>query len=130
MNILINSSKTMVSAPGRPGLQKPALQKQAKQLDAILKGYSAAELAKLMHLSSKLAEATHDLVAQWNTRPLKQTAAIDAFKGDIYRGLVAESLSEEARWYANESLRILSGLYGILRPLDGIMPYRLELMYP
>ena len=130
MNILINSSKTMIATPAHADLQKPALLKQAKQLDAILKDYSAPELAKLMHLSPKLAGETHALIARWNTRPLKQTAAIDAFKGDIYRGLVAETFTPEERCHANESLRILSGLYGILRPLDGIMPYRLELMYP
>ena len=55
MNILINSSKTMIATPAHADLQKPALLKQAKQLDAILKDYSAPELAKLMHLSPKLA---------------------------------------------------------------------------
>ena len=130
MEILINSSKTMVSLPDNTALQKPALQKQAKELDAILKGYSVAELAKLMHLSPALAEETHALIARWNTRPLRQSAAIDAFRGDIYRGLVAQTLSDDDRCYARGVLRILSGLYGILRPFDAIMPYRLELMYP
>jgi cytoplasmic iron level regulating protein YaaA (DUF328/UPF0246 family) len=130
MEILINSSKTMVSLPDNTALQKPALQKQAKELDAILKGYSVAELAKLMHLSPALAAETHELIKRWNTRPLRQSAAIDAFRGDIYRGLVAQTLSDDDRCYARGVLRILSGLYGILRPFDAIMPYRLELMYP
>jgi uncharacterized protein len=130
MEIFINSSKTMVSSPGEESLQKPALLKQAKGLDALLKGYSVAELAKLMHLSPALAEETHALIERWNTRPLRQSAAIDAFRGDIYRGLIAQTLSDDDRWYSRDVLRILSGLYGILRPFDGIMPYRLELMYP
>ena len=130
MEIFINSSKSMVSSPGDASLQKPALQKQAKELDALLKGYSVAELAKLMHLSPALAGETHALIKRWNTRPLKQTAAIDAFRGDIYRGLIAQTLSDDDRCYARDVLRILSGLYGILRPFDAVMPYRLELMYP
>jgi len=130
MEIFINSSKTMVSSPDDASLQKPALQKQAKELDALLKGYSVAELARLMHLSPALAAETHALIKRWNTRPLKQSAAIDAFRGDIYRGLVAQTLSDDDRWYSRDVLRILSGLYGILRPFDAIMPYRLELMYP
>jgi uncharacterized protein len=129
MEIFINSSKTMISAHAA-GLQKPALLKQAKDLDAILKAYSVAELAKLMHLSPALAEETHALIKRWNTRPLRQSAAIDAFRGDIYRGLVAQTLSDDDRCYSRDVLRILSGLYGILRPFDAIMPYRLELMYP
>lgn len=130
MIILINSSKTMVAAPGSEPLQRPALLRQAKELQETLKTLSAADLRKRMHLSADLAEATAALIARWNTRPKQQTAAIDAFRGDIYRGLLAETLTEQQRVYANETLRILSGLYGILRPFDGIMPYRLELMYP
>ncbi|MGH2551282.1 MAG: YaaA family protein, partial [Thermomicrobiales bacterium] len=119
----------MAAAPGNAHLQRPALLKQAKELQETLKALSVADLRKTMHLSADLAEATATLIAKWNTRPKQQTAALDAFRGDIYRGLVAETLTDEQRTYANETLRILSGLYGILRPFDGIVPYRLELMY-
>jgi len=127
--ILINSSKTMAAAPGNEPLLRPALLRQAKELQETLKSLSVADLRKKMHLSADLGEASAALIARWNTRPKQQTAAIDAFRGDIYRGLVAETLTEPQRVYANETLRILSGLYGILRPFDGIVPYRLELMY-
>lgn len=130
MIILINSSKTMVSEPSECGLQRPALLEQAEQLDAILKAKSVAELKSLMHLSPKLAASTHALIQRWNADPKQQTPAIDAFRGDIYRGLKAQSLTEDQRAYSNTVLRILSGLYGIIRPFDGITPYRLELMYP
>jgi hypothetical protein len=129
MIVLINSSKTMVSEPGVCGLQRPALLGRAKQLDATLKAKSVAELKSLMHLSAKLAASTHALIQRWNADPTQQTPAIDAFRGDIYRGLKAQSLAEDQRAYANSVLRILSGLYGIVRPFDGITPYRLELMY-
>jgi cytoplasmic iron level regulating protein YaaA (DUF328/UPF0246 family) len=111
-------------------MQQPALLERAKQLDAILKSKSVVELKSLMHLSAKLAASTHDLIQRWTATPEEQTLAIDAFRGDIYRGLKAQSLTENQRTYANEVLRVLSGLYGIIRPFDGITPYRLELMYP
>jgi cytoplasmic iron level regulating protein YaaA (DUF328/UPF0246 family) len=129
MLILINSSKTMVSRPGSPLRQTPIFRDRAKQLMARLDQLDQAELRALMHLSPKLAVSTEALIDAWSTRPAKQTLAIDAFQGDIYRGLAADTLSGSDRDYANEVLRILSGLYGMLRPYDGIMPYRLELEY-
>jgi cytoplasmic iron level regulating protein YaaA (DUF328/UPF0246 family) len=129
ITILINSSKTMVSNPGSPLAQTPLFRNQARQLASRLKELDRAELRALMHVSPKLAESTEALIAAWNTRPARQTLALDAFQGDIYRGLVAATLSGEDRDYANEVLRMLSGLYGMLRPYDGIMPYRLELEY-
>jgi hypothetical protein len=128
--ILINSSKTMISVPDVEGLSRPALLRQARVLQETLQTLGVADLSKKMHLSEELATATAGLIKRWNTRPKQQTAALDAFRGDIYKGLVAETLTPEQRAYANDTLRILSGLYGILRPFDGIMPYRLELLYP
>ena len=129
MIVLINSSKTMRAKPGSAGRQRPALLEQAIALDRTLKAKSVAELKSLMHLSAKLAASTHDLIGGWNADPEQQIPAIDAFQGDIFRGLRAASMSEDDRVYANDVLRILSGQYGILRPFDGITPYRLELMY-
>ena len=83
----------------------------------------------MMHLSPKLAVETEALIRRWTSAPKSQTLAIDAFQGDIYRGLRAQSLTEADRDWADEHLRILSGLYGMLRPYDGITPYRLELEY-
>lgn len=129
MIILINSSKTMVAAPGRTDLQTPALLDQAIKLDAVLKKLTPARLKSLMHLSPNLATATRALIQGWSSEPEIQTAALDAFQGDIYKGLLADTLTEADRIWANDRLRILSGLYGVLRPFDGIAPYRLELMY-
>jgi cytoplasmic iron level regulating protein YaaA (DUF328/UPF0246 family) len=129
MIILINSSKTMISNPGSPLAQPPLFRKQAKQLMARLDELDQTELRSLMKVSPKLAVSTEALIDEWTTRPARQTLALDAFQGDIYRGLAADTLSCGDRDYANEVLRILSGLYGLLRPYDGIMPYRLELEY-
>jgi cytoplasmic iron level regulating protein YaaA (DUF328/UPF0246 family) len=130
MQVFINSSKTMVSIPGSAGEQRPQLIDRAVQIDAILKGMSVDELRELMHLSPPLAEKTRALIQRWTADSDQQTPAIDAFQGDIFKGLRAKRFSEEDRAYANEVLRVLSGLYGIIRALDGITPYRLEMMYP
>ena len=128
MIILLHSSKTMKSLP-QPGLRQPCLLDHARTLDASLKTLTPAELAKAMQLSPALAQKTHDLIAAWTDDPAAQTPAVDSFIGDIYSGLHANDLPPADRDYADETLRILSGLYGILRPYDGICPYRLEMGY-
>jgi cytoplasmic iron level regulating protein YaaA (DUF328/UPF0246 family) len=110
-------------------MTKPQLLQQATQLDEYLKTLSVGEIAKAMHISSELAQVTQQSIFQWSDEPAKQSLAIDSFIGDIYSGLHAGDLSKDDRGYANKTLRILSGLYGILRPYDGIMPYRLEMGY-
>jgi len=82
-----------------------------------------------MHVSAELAKKTHQLLADWTTDPQQQTLAIDAFIGDIYSGLRPQELSSEERDYADQTLWILSGLYGFIRPYDTIVPYRLEMGY-
>jgi cytoplasmic iron level regulating protein YaaA (DUF328/UPF0246 family) len=128
LEILINSSKTMKSHP-EAGLRKPLFLNRAKILATHLQELDQAELRSMMHLSPKLAVDTEALIQGWSTAPKLQTRAIDAFQGDIYRGLQAQTLSPEDRDWADQHLRMLSGLYGMLRPYDGIAPYRLELEY-
>lgn len=130
MVILLHTSKTMrPPATDSPVLQQPQLLDKAVQLDTYLKTLSAKQLIKPMNVSTKLASKTHDLIASWNTEPASQRVAIDSFLGDIYSGLQVPTWSAEDRDYANQTLYILSGLYGIIRPLDGIHPYRLEMGY-
>jgi cytoplasmic iron level regulating protein YaaA (DUF328/UPF0246 family) len=80
-------------------------------------------------VSADLAERTRDEYARWSTDPKRQAPAAGSFVGDIYSGLRVDSFTAEDRRYADRHLRILSGLYGILRPFDGISPYRLEMGY-
>lgn len=110
-------------------IRKPALLPKAKELAAYIQTLTPDQLAAVMHISPSLAQKTYELWAAWNTREASLSPAIDSFVGDIYSGLQADTLLEADRQYANEHLRILSGLYGILRPLDGIRPYRLEMGY-
>lgn len=108
---------------------QPAFQKQITELVAILKRRSKSDIQNLMHLSDKLAELNYDRYQGFekNFTPHNSKQAAYAFKGDTYVGLDAESLSKDDIDFAQKSLGILSGLYGFLRPLDLIQPYRLEM---
>ncbi len=91
--------------------------------------WSALDIAELMQVSMKLAELNFDRFEAWHTPFTPQNAkqAVLAFKGDVYTGLDAESFKAADFKFAQQHLRILSGLYGLLRPLDLMQPYRLEM---
>ena len=98
--------------------------------DAASLARSAARLPQkrlrdLMHISPALAKLNHDRFAGFADAP--ERPALHAFAGDVYRGLDAATLDEAAVAFAQDHLRLLSGLYGLLRPLDLIRPYRLEM---
>ena len=108
---------------------QPDLLDETKILVDNLKGKSRNEIKSLMKLSDKLAELNYNRYQNFET-PFTQTNAKQAayvFRGDTYVGLDADSLSEDDMLYAQDHLRILSGLYGLLRPLDLMQPYRLEM---
>lgn len=126
--ILLHSSKTMRHiSESVPGAGMPQLMPLARQLAEYVKTLSPHDLAASMHISAELARTVHQLYADWPTAPTQP--AIDAFIGDIYSGLRAPDLSDADRQYAHDHLLILSGLYGGLRALDSIAPYRLEMGY-
>ena len=108
----------------------PAFLADSKKLVSKLQKMKPAKLEKLMHISSELAELNALRFKNWQD-PLVQTEeivpAVLAFSGEVYRGLDAKSFSDEQLIRANDSVRILSGLYGILKPLDLLYPYRLEM---
>jgi hypothetical protein len=112
-----------------PQLQRPIFIDKAKELHEFLSTLNTAQISKIMHVSDKLAMSVSAHIADWNTLKTNQSVAIDCFRGDIFSGLRASSLDSKDREYANQHLIFLSGLYGLIRPLDGIMPYRLEMGY-
>jgi cytoplasmic iron level regulating protein YaaA (DUF328/UPF0246 family) len=128
MIILLHSSKAMRTPAPTQQYRSPQLLAKAIELDAYLKTLSVATLARVMELSKPLAQKTHQLIADWQANG-RQSLAIDSFMGDIYSGLQAHELSDSDRDYADKVLYILSGLYGVLRPYDGIRPYRCEMGY-
>ena len=94
-----------------------------------LREFSALDLAELMKLSMKLAELNFDRYETFEPKCTKDNAkqALLAFKGDVYQGMDAETVSAADFKFAQQHLRVLSGLYGLLRPLDLMQPYRLEM---
>jgi cytoplasmic iron level regulating protein YaaA (DUF328/UPF0246 family) len=94
-----------------------------------LRTYSPEGLRELMHINPKLAELNYERFRTWKKdfSPENAKQAVLAFNGEVFNGLKAPELSEDTLIYAQDHLRILSGLYGILRPLDLILPYRLEM---
>ena len=131
MRLLISPAKKLdaLQYDRQATLSQPRFLPQAKQLVDILAQKSAPEIATLMKLSTNLAELNETRFQQWQTPFTTDNAhpAIFFFAGDVYQGLQAASLSTADIDFAQEQLRILSGLYGILRPLDLIQPYRLEM---
>lgn len=128
--ILLHSSKTMRPPNAQfTSYQKPALLEETIELADYLTTLTPSELQTAMQLSPTMAVKTHELLRTWSMERSLQRPAIDAFLGDIYSGLQVQSFSDDDRQYANDHLFILSGLYGILRALDSIHPYRLEMGY-
>lgn len=103
---------------------EPIFSTDAKQLRSQLALYSTEDIQHLQKVSSRLAEQ----VVAMNTCPAPpKKPALWAYKGDVYKGFVAHSMTQEAARWAQEHIRIPSGLYGLLRPYDLIEPYRLEM---
>lgn len=107
----------------------PRLLEHSQQLIDVSRKLSATDISSLMRVSDKIAQLNvarfHDWQSELNFSNARQ--ALFAFKGDVYTGLEAYQLNEPKIEYAQKHLRILSGLYGLLRPLDLMMPYRLEM---
>lgn len=131
MLALISPAKTLdfESAVKNFPVSQPSLTDYSEQLIEICRTYSPQALASLMSISDKLAGLNVARYAEWQKDHNTQNAraALFAFKGDVYTGLAAESLSDEEVQFAQSHLRMLSGLYGLLKPLDLMQPYRLEM---
>jgi len=130
MIILISPSKGQdFSAHPMSEYTRPKQQAQTKALIHELQQFKPTQIAQLMSVSENLAELNYERFQAFKT-PLKLGTAKQAalaFKGDVYGGLDAESMSAKNWQFAQQHLRILSGLYGYLRPMDLILPYRLEM---
>ncbi|MFK7770313.1 MAG: peroxide stress protein YaaA [Mariniblastus sp.] len=108
---------------------QPLFKKQSAELIDVLRGYTPQKISKLMGISDKLAHLNADRYEAWEEKPTTKNAraALFAFKGDVYVGLDAYTFTESDCEFAQDRLRILSGLYGVLRPLDLLQAYRLEM---
>ena len=102
---------------------------EAERLNSLLKKKSPKALCELMHISPKLGELNYNRNQNWSLpfTPSNARQAIYAFSGDVYRGLDAYTISEDKMEVLQHTVRIISGLYGLLKPMDLIQPYRLEM---
>ena len=103
--------------------------KEAEQLNKLLKNKSARSLSELMNISNNLGQLNYERNQNWHLPFTKDNArqAIYAFSGDVYRGLDAYTIPKEKLEKLQDTVRIISGLYGILKPMDLMQPYRLEM---
>ena len=131
MLTVISPAKTLdfESTPKTRTATDPAFLSRSSELVEIMRKQSAKDLSKLMRISPKLGELNEKRFQEWQLPFTKENAkqALLAFKGDVYIGLAAEDYSQRDFTFAQKNVRILSGLYGLLRPLDLIQPYRLEM---
>lgn len=131
MLALISPAKTLDYETALPTdiYTQPRLLEQSQQLIDVCRKLSATEIASLMTVSEKIANLNVERFRDWNAEFDFSNArqALFAFKGDVYTGLDAYHLKDHDIDFAQQHLRMLSGLYGLLRPLDLMMPYRLEM---
>ena len=128
---IISPAKKLDYSPIEKNLDStvPGLLAHSNELIKYLKSLNPQEVSSLMGLSDKLGALNYERFQEWETPFTKSNSkqAILAFKGDVYQGLDAESLSETELIWAQKHVRILSGLYGVLKPLDLMQAYRLEM---
>ncbi|MCG3468851.1 peroxide stress protein YaaA [Xenorhabdus bovienii] len=131
MLITISPAKTLdyESPLATEKYSQPALLEESKQLIHVCRTLTPAQIGSLMGISDKLAGLNAARFGEWqpNFTPENARQAILAFKGDVYTGMQAETFSDADFGFAQTHLRVLSGLYGVLRPLDLMRPYRLEM---
>ena len=126
--IIISPAKTLDwTTPIPKGINNSSTRfdTHTQELIHILKKFSSEKIATFMNISEKLAQKNYDRYQNWQELPVRP--AIYSFKGDVYNSFDINNSTLKTINKAQEKLRILSGLYGLIRPLDGIKPYRLEM---
>ncbi|MEZ8143697.1 hypothetical protein A1OK_05465 [Enterovibrio norvegicus FF-454] len=131
MLIVVSPAKTLdyQSPLATERFTQPALIEHSQQLIEVCRQLTPGDIGSLMKVSDKIAGLNAARFSEWSPTftPDNARPAILAFKGDVYTGLKAETLSDEDFSWSQDHLRMLSGLYGLLRPLDLMQPYRLEM---
>ena len=129
MLMLLSPAKTLDFETPAPTTEtsKPVLLREASTLAKLMKTKSEQDLAGMMKISPKLAALNHERFQTWTPARGALKQSLFAFRGDVYQGLQADAFSKQDIRFAQKHLRMLSGLYGLLKPLDLIKPYRLEM---
>jgi len=129
MLIVLSPAKALdfTAAPQAVAMTAPQLAEDTAELAKVAKKLRAADLKRMMDLSDSLAKLNRERFQAFQPDSEDGLQAAFAFNGDVYLGLKARELDKKALAWAQDRVRILSGLYGVLRPLDAIQPYRLEM---
>ena len=131
MKILLSPAKSLDFKSELPTNKTSSIcfEKEAQYLNSILKSKNPKELSDLMSISSKIADLNYERNHSWSLpfTNINARQAVYAFSGDVYRGLDAYSIDDSRIDFLQNSVRIISGLYGLIKPLDLIQPYRLEM---
>ena len=130
MIILLSPAKSLdFTRNSQNGVSQPRLLKDTEQLIKILSKKSSKSLQKLMHISENIANENENRYKSFEIEHVKGNSkpAVLAFDGDVYKGMANDNLTEDDLHFAQDHVRILSGLYGLLRPMDLIQPHRLEM---
>ena len=130
MKILLSPAKMMnLETDAKWKATTPQFLEQSQKIMNVMKEMSATDLEKLMKISKDIADMNVERNQAWNVKPTAKKAipAALAFKGEVYRGLDASTMDDDAISYFTKNAFLLSGLYGILRPSDKVMLYRLEM---
>lgn len=130
MKILLSPAKMMnLETDAKWKATTPQFLEQSQEIMNVMKEMSATDLEKLMKISKDIADMNVERNQVWNVKPTAKKAipAALAFKGEVYRGLDASTMDDDAISYFTKNAFLLSGLYGILRPSDKVMLYRLEM---
>lgn len=129
MLTVLSPAKALDMEPVGHDVTEPVFRDDANRLAKTARNLPMKDLKKLMHLSDNLAKLNRDRYRDFLEEPTEDRLkpAVFAYNGDTYQGLEARTMSEDALRYAQDHLRILSGLYGLLRPFDAIQAHRLEM---
>lgn len=131
MILVISPSKTLgnIKLKGSVKATTPSFTQKSQKIVAQIRQFSEKELAEVMNINPSLARLNFERFINWQLpfTTANSQVAIATFKGDVYEGIDAQTLTPDDLEFAQNHLRILSGLYGILRPLDLMQPYRLEM---
>lgn len=129
MLVVVSPAKRLDWSVSKASLTQPDFQDDAVRLVKTARNLTLGDIQKLMHISPDLAKLNRDRYKSFEVAPVAEITrpAALGFAGDTYLGLEATSLEDEELDWAQDHLRILSGLYGLLRPMDAIQPHRLEM---
>ncbi|HJM39383.1 MAG TPA: peroxide stress protein YaaA [Planctomycetota bacterium] len=133
MLILLSPTKKLgTEHPAGLPCTGPSFKKEANRLVRGLRQLSSAQLGSLMNLSDSLEKLTYDRLQSWSPNPKigQAVPSLFAYQGEVFSKMNPADFSESEFDFSQKHLRIVSGLYGLLRPLDSIMPYRLEMGLP